>query len=582
MINFNKLKIAVGALLADEELPTQEKIREYIDMFRAQLTNREADELVRHFEAVHGVRMRDAAVLQEAEFEPWLGNARSSIDPYYWDRYKKFLANKEFSARVLATLDRDTDQILGHLENPKKDGAWDRRGMVMGHVQSGKTANYAGLICKAADAGYRVIIIIAGIHNNLRNQTQRRIDEGFIGFDSIAILKRERRNSQGVGRFNSRRSPAVFTTSRQDFKRTTADSVHLPLKNLSEPAVFVIKKNYKILKNLIEWLTAHNAQQGTDKVWEPMLLIDDEADNASINISSDPERVSRINGQIRKLLSLFGRSGYVGYTATPFANIFIDPDNDDEMLGDDLFPRDFIVSLDPPTNYFGATKVFMEDSERFVLPIDDYADLLPLKHRIHHQVTGLPDSLETAVRTFIVACAIRKVRGQVASHNSMLVNVSRFVNVQAQIRNAIHELVARIRSSVRINGGLPTDAAMSDPEVAALKRAFEALYATECEVSWQDIQKNLHDSVSPIKVIEVNSRASDPLDYAEHKKDGLNVIAVGGLSLSRGLTLEGLVVSYFLRNSMMYDTLLQMGRWFGYRNGYEKLCRVWMPEEAQG
>ena len=492
--------------------------------------------------------------------------------------------NRNLSAQVLATLDGDTDRTLGFLENPDEEGQWDRRGMVMGHVQSGKTANYTGLVCKAADAGYKVIVIIAGIHNSLRNQTQRRIDEGFIGLDSTGRMRGAipAQNLVGVGLFDSRRQPNSFTTSLRDFNKATANSVNVPLQNLAEPVVFVIKKNLNTLQNLTEWLTAKNAQRGTSTVRYPMLLIDDEADNASINIRRDQNEISRINGQIRKLLALFDRSCYIGYTATPFANIFIDPDSVDDMLGHDLFPRDFIVSLNPPDNYFGATRVFVEDAERVVQMVDDHADLLPLKHRIDHRVTDLPRTLKTAVRAFIVARAIRLARGQGGEHNSMLVNVSRFMNVQTQIRNEIHLLIAEIRRSVRVNAAMPPAQALRDPEIAALRQVFRDHYEDTGRPSWEDIQELLHESASPIPVVEVNSRSSGSLDYLDHDRAGLNVIAVGGLSLSRGLTLEGLMVSYFLRNSMMYDTLLQMGRWFGYRNGYEDLWRVWMPEEAQG
>ena len=586
MTDLEKLKTMVGALLG-RELPTQARIRELIDEARplcSDVTDEEAKELALWFETVHGVTMMDGAALQEKGFEPWLEDARAGIDPYYWERYRQLLVSRDFSNQVLATLASVTDRILGFLENPAKDGNWDRRGMVMGHVQSGKTANYTGLACKAADAGYKVIVIIAGIHNNLRNQTQHRIDEGLVGFDSAGAVKSAIPSQRlvGVGHFDSRRKPSSFTTSRRDFSKTIADSVGIPLQNLTEPVVFVIKKNTSTLKNLIEWLTAHNTRRGMATIREPMLLVDDEADNASINIRHRQDEVSTINRQIRQLLALFDRSCYVGYTATPFANIFIDPDSEDDMLGQDLFPRDFIVSLDPPDNYFGPTQVFTEDAERVLQTIDDHADMLPLTHLIDHPVISLPESLETAVRVFVVARAIRLARGQVGRHNSMLVNVSRFVHVQKQVRNELHALVDRIRGSVRVNGARPPAQAMSDPEIEALHQAFQNHYEDSCRVSWPAIQERLHESVSAITVVEVNSQASGSLDYARHGTTGLNVIAVGGFSLSRGLTLEGLVVSYFLRNSMMYDTLLQMGRWFGYRDGYEDLCRVWMSEEAQG
>ena len=588
--DLRQLETMARALLADlsaGELPTPEKIRECIKLAAAatpSVTDEQAEELAKQFEKIHGVTMDLGATLKEATFEEWLDDARSDINTFYWTRYKNLLAARRFSVQVLATLDSVTDKTLGLLENPLKEGKWDRRGMVIGHVQSGKTANYTGLICKAADAGYKVIIVIAGIHNNLRSQTQRRIDEGSIGFDTAKLLSNspEGQKIVGVGRFNSSRRPNAFTNSLRDFNKATATSVGIPLENLIEPAVFVIKKNSRTLTNLVDWLSEHNSKYGTSSISSPLLLIDDEADNASINIKKGRDEVSRINGQIRQLLKLFDRSCYVGYTATPFANIFIDPDNDHEMFGDDLFPRHFIVSLDPPDNYFSATRVFVNEEGRFVRYIEDNDDLLPLKHQITHAVTGLPPSLQTAIRAFVVARAIRLARGHVSEHNSMLVNVSRFTGVQKQMRNEIHAFVDQIRSNVRVNGAKPEIEALRDPEVSALHEVFAKEYADVRDISWSQIQAKLWESVSGVNVVEVNSRAPGSLNYPDHGTSGLNVIAVGGFSLSRGLTLEGLIISYFLRNSMMYDTLMQMCRWFGYRSGYEDLCRIWMAEEAEG
>ncbi len=580
MNDIERLQTMVRALLASE-LPTQDRIRKVIAEVRPacpRVTDEEAEQLAIKFEEIHVVQMTDGAALRTPDFEPWLGAARSGIEFYYWDRYRLLLEERGLSSQVLGGLENVTDRILGLLENPGKSGRWDRRGMVMGHVQSGKTANYIGVVSKAADAGYRVIIIIAGLQNKLRNQTQQRVDEGFIGFSSTSTG--HKRHAMGVGRHDSRRQPVAFTTSHKDFHKGIAQSLNLRLENLTEPAVFVIKKNTSTLRNLIDWLRTHNAELGTETIREPMLLIDDEADNASINIGHRMEKISRINGQIRELLNLFERSCYVGYTATPFANIFIDPDTEDEMVGHDLFPRDFIVSLDAPTNYFGPSRVFQDDV--FLNNLEDYADLLPTSHRKDHLVTELPESLREAVRLFIVARAIRLARGQRREHNSMLVNASRFIAVQRQIRNEIQSFVEQIRSNIRVNGAKREELAMRDPEIASLRRVFDDQYANTCEKKWQDVQAELHESVSAINIVEVNSQSAGSLDYVEHASNGLNVIAIGGLSLSRGLTLEGLIVSYFLRRSMMYDTLFQMGRWFGYRDGYEDLCRVWMPEEAQG
>ena len=585
MNDIDRLRVMVEGLLA-LELPTQARIRETIAEARPAcpgVTDVEAEDLALEFETVHGVRMTDGAALQDPEFEPWLDGARSDIDFYYWNRYRRLMAEKGLSGQVLGGLGNVTDRILGLLENPEKPGRWDRRSMVMGHVQSGKTANYIGVVTKAADAGYRVIIIIAGLQNKLRDQTQRRVDEGFIGFSSTAGGKHQlRRKIMGVGRYDSRHQPIAFTTSHRDFHKGIAESLNIRLQELRQPAVFVIKKNPNTLRNLIDWLKTHNAQLGTDTIREPMLLIDDEADNASINIKHRRDEISRINGQIRELLDLFERSNYVGYTATPFANIFIDPDTEDQMAGHDLFPRDFIVSLDPPTNYFGAARVFGDPADPVLRDVDDHEDLLPTSHKIDHVVTELPESLEEAVRVFVLARAIRLARGQDRSHNSMLVNVSRFVAVQQQVRNEIQTFVDRISSSVRINGARPVNEALEDPEIAELHRVYLEHYDSICGKSWSQIQALLHASVSAVSIVEINSRAAGSLDYSEYEASGLNVIAVGGLSLSRGLTLEGLTVSYFLRRSMMYDTLFQMGRWFGYRDGYDDLCRVWMPEEAQG
>ena len=541
-----------------------------------------AELLARRFEEKVSVKQTVGSVLTERGHQPWLNSARERIDPYYWDRYRRHLTQQGLPQSVVTTLDHVTDRILGLLQDPSTHGNWDRRGMVVGHVQSGKTANYTGLICKAADAGYKLIVVIAGVHNNLRNQTQRRIDEGFVGRDSARLLSMKDEMFVGVGNFDHRRRPVTFTNTSRDFNKATATSVGIPLQNLTEPAVFVIKKNSSTLRNLIEWLREHSATGGGSNIDEPMLLIDDEADNASINIRHGSGEASRINGQIRQLLQIFSRSCYVGYTATPFANIFIDPDTDDEMLGEDLFPRSFIVSLDPPSNYFGASAVFLENWDRHIRNIDDNDDYLPMRHPQDIAVSSLPASLEDALRAFVVGRAIRLLRGHERQHCSMLINASRFMNVQSQLRNEIHARLDAIKRSCRIYGAM-----------SAERRHWRIQRSKRCTMFGPGSSRIPNSigtmsnpvftkSASPITVVEVNSRSSGTLDYIGNQQDGLNVIAVGGFSLSRGLTLEGLMVSYFLRNSMMYDTLMQMGRWFGYRPGYEDLCRIWMPEEAQG
>ena len=575
-----------SAFLASRPSPTAEDVRQIIASLRQlptidEISDEEAEQLARRLEERISITQQLGSVLVERDHVPWLHAAKSRIEPYYWDRYRRHLVQEGIPNASVVTLDHVTDRTLELMSDPGREGPWDRRGMVVGHVQSGKTANYTGLICKAADAGYKVIIVIAGIHNNLRTQTQRRIDEGFVGRDSARLLSGQSDRLVGVGLFDCERRPVTFTNTLRDFNKSIATSVGIPLQNLIEPAIFVIKKNTHSLRNLTEWLREHSVRVGSDSIDEPMLLIDDEADNASINIRYGAGEVSRINGQIRQLLGVFDRSCYIGYTATPFANIFIDPDSDDEMRGEDLFPRSFIISLDPPSNYFGPPSVFLEDPDSHIRHIEDNEDCLPLRHRITLEIDGIPESLQDAIRLFVLARATRLARGQAGTHNSMLVNASRFTNVQRQLRNAIHDRLSNIQDSARLYGNLPPYDALDDPEIKELYNVWKEEYAST-EFEWVDVQARLHDAASPIRVIEINSTSSGSLDYNASKQNGLNVIAVGGFSLSRGLTLEGLVVSYFLRNSVMYDTLMQMGRWFGYRQGYEDLCRIWMPESARG
>lgn len=556
-------------------------------MFSGMVEDGDAEELARLIEEKYGISMGLGAVVDEVDFRPWLRDARinGEIGDFYWGRYRKLLNLKGLPKSVIDATDEVTDRVLDRLGDPKNMSPWSRRGMVVGHVQSGKTANYTGLICKAADAGYRLIVVIAGIHNNLRNQTQARIDEGFIGRDTGRLAHANRAQRQkiiGVGQFDQREFPVSLTNTLRDFNKATATTNTSQIRQYNVPVILVIKKNSSTLKNLLEWLKEHSVHQGTQMVRQPMLLIDDEADNASINTAYSRDEVTRINSQIRELLSLFHRSCYVGYTATPFANIFIDPDTDDEALKQDLFPRHFIIGLDSPSNYFGAQKVFLDARDRHVRLIGDNEDILPMKHKIGHPVDVLPDSLVRAVRAFIVARAIRNARGQQSSHASMLVNASRFTDVQGRLRSRVADVVGCIRDAVSVDGGKGR-AALKNPEIAALHEVWMAEYADAEGANWSEVQARLHEVLVAAKVVEVNaSKRSQPLDYDQRGEHGVTVIAVGGFSLSRGLTLEGLTVSYFLRNSMMYDTLMQMGRWFGYRPGYEDLCRVWIPADGVG
>lgn len=590
---FTKLKNSIEMDLFDGPLLTGEELREFIqdtNLLHAKrsppgVTDDEIEQLAREIEFKNGVKAGLGSVIDSEDFEPWLDDAKPSIEPFYWSRYQKLLLQSGLPKDVVISTDSVTDKILSRLGNPDKQVAWDRRGMVVGHVQSGKTANYTGLICKAADAGYRLIIVIAGIHNNLRNQTQARIDEGFIGRDTGKSQEKKTgpaRNIVGVGHFDPNKTPVSLTNTLRDFNTATASSNTSEIDSYKVPVVLVIKKNHRTLSNLLEWLKENSARGDQDMIDQPMLLIDDEADNASINTKYGKKLITTINGQIRDLLNMFHRSCYIGYTATPFANIFIDPDQDSEMDNEDLFPRDFIIGLDAPSNYFGPNKIFIDGLPDDGIPtwlryISDNEDVLPLKHKIDNEVPTLPDSLITALRAFLLTRTIRNLRGHKASHCSMLVNASRFTSVQGRLRNRLDDKLKSIQDAARIYGSAGSKA-LQDPEIAALHELWNHEYSST-EFEWPAIQSELLDAIAAAKVVEVNSHAND-LDYSDSGERGQTVVAVGGFSLSRGLTLEGLTVTWFLRNTMMYDTLMQMGRWFGYRGGYEDLCRIWMPPGA--
>ena len=502
---------------------------------------------------------------------PWVKSITDS-DWYFWDRYERYLLDeKGWERKVIKTMSEDTLKLLDMMVDPRPEsypnGA-DRRGLVVADVQSGKTSNYIGLMCRAADAGYKVIIVLAGIYNVLRGQTQVRIEEGFTGFDSTD-------NKQvGVGKISAKKRWNYGSTRIQDFGKSTMKALMGSAAGNSNSWVFVVKKNKSVLQSLNQWLDSHPNIEG------PLLLIDDEADNASINVKYAKDDISAINGLIRKLLRHFKKSSYVGYTATPFANILIDPAAQSDEEGSDIFPRSFIYTLEPSTTYFGSEKVFAGIDEDGTRPdhirfIDDIDKLLPAKHKKDYSVPYLPDSLRAAARTFVIASAIRVARGQESAHTTMMVNVSPYTAVQKQVTELIKDYVTDLRVSARAYALLPN--ALDSQEISDLYGTFQEEYSTE-GISWDEVRKRLYDVMLRIRVVLINSASKDALNYEAPNVE--HAIAVGGYRLSRGLTLEGLLVSYYSRNARAYDTLMQMARWYGYRPGYESLCRVWMTQDA--
>lgn len=556
---------------------------------------------------LYNVRQEEYKMLFDSERNtPWLMDFKANHqknDWKFWNRYTTYLQKtKNFAPKVIEEIDRLTDDILDKLYDPtiRNVKGIDKKGLVIGQVQSGKTANYTGLICKAADAGFNLIIVLAGIHNNLRSQTQHRLDEDFLGFDTKhdRAWRQDENNRIGVGVLDRNNTAISITTIDSDFKKSLTDSAGGVSFDVSNPILLVVKKNSTVLKRLNTWLLSQAEDINGEKkiINKSLLIIDDEADNASINTKKADEAPTAINGWIRKIAGQFYRFGYVGYTATPFANIFI------PLNKDDLFPRDFIINLPAPSNYIGAEKIFgtsleADEANNDLLPIvrkiDDYRKFFPDKHKLNDKPpASLPESLQTAIKCFIITCAIRIARGQENKHNSMLIHISRYLIWQNSLKEVIENLFLFYKRGIEQddNGVLKQFRAIfevdTDNYTSYCTTSQNILNSSLSNIDskikvhkWEEIKPCLYRAVQKVKIISINGKSTDTLEYYENEKTGISVIAIGGDKLSRGLTLEGLSVSYFLRASKMYDTLMQMGRWFGYRPGYVDLCRLFTSSE---
>jgi len=568
---------------ARQQQPTREEWIEIIasdPIMGPALDENKRMRLIRHIEHTIGVRQPHGAIVTDNQtYESWLPRRKPDVDFYYWNRLKDYLIDQDIlPPNVISTLDSDTDDVLDRSGNPESEKPhWDYRGMVIGNVQSGKTTNYSALITKAADTGYKVIILMAGITNSLRSQTQQRLDEYFIGRRSV--LNAQARSPLKIRSFGGLpiKEPVFGTTIEQDFNRPTAEAISgLAFSSLKEPIIFIIKKNKSVLENLNTWINDQAHGQTLDY---PVLMIDDEADNASINTSKNPGRTTAINTQIRVLLDKFTRSTYVGYTATPFANIFIEPESQDDLEEEDLFPKHFIKALSPPTNYCGASRIFNPKGDLHkstVRIVDDYVNILRLKHKKDDPLDILPPSLKEAIRVFVLARTIRHLRGDGKKHCTMMINVSRFNDMQSRVEDLVYIYLEDLKTAMRLYA--KSKDPLSNSHLSQLKKTFETEYAAG-NVNFTEILDNLHEAAITISVRTVNMRGGK-LDYERQSENGLHMIAIGGLALSRGLTLEGLVTTYLLRNVGASDTLMQMARWFGYRTGYEDLCRIYLPLSA--
>lgn len=499
---------------------------------------------------------------------------------YYWLTLRNYLLSyRNWPMASVRSLDDITNRILSQLSNPTSE-EFNIRGLVIGYVQSGKTANYTGLIAKAADVGYRLIIILSGIDNGLRRQTQIRLDKELVGYPNNPI--------GAVPLPPMGKQWHQFTTEdlNGDFRPGFANYGAL---QGTEPVLLVLKKNGSVLRRLLSWLD--NAPEEIRRTL-PVLLIDDEADQASIDtrgtyiaeneqIPEDYEDPSVINLLIRSLLQKFRKKCYVAYTATPFANILIPHDNYNPNLENDLYPKDFIIDLPKPDAYFGAEELF----GRFDPVNNDISGLdivrsIPQNELddLRHQ-NLLPPSLDLALVDFILAGASRIQRGQGDFPSTMLLHGSQLIVRQMQMKELVDQRFSELRDEWRYqrsHGIRERFIERWENEFRPITNSINPSY--DCQFS--KIEPNISPFFESIQVKVINSSTGELLDY--ENEPSIKAIAVGGNRLSRGLTLEGLLVSYFFRSTTMYDTLMQMGRWFGFRKGYEDLTRIYMTSEIAG
>ena len=592
------------------------EIKKQVDLFIKNIPSQIFTEIDKEF-IVKKVRinlrktMEDGNVLVDnSSFNPWYDERKGDIEDIYWNDYREYLYKEGWSEGpngTISSVDRSTRKILNNCADPLGNAS-KRRGMVVGNVQSGKTANYLGLVAKAADAGYKVIIIIAGMLEELRKQTQIRLEESFVGKDVIEGI------NVGVGTFTSRsqeKTPICMTNRSSDLRKSKIqNSSNLMNTTATAPYVIVVKKNAATLKNLNLKLDEIRINEDNQIVDRPMLLIDDEADNATIDLRSNSKNKKRknpskdidkllfpeedpsnydatnINAAIRKILKKFKISTYVGYTATPFANIFISPKNKNEILQEDLFPKDFLYYLEPANTYFGPTEAFIKERNKAFYNEISNEEItsgrgILIPHKKEYRLEEIPESLKECTYGFIISTSIRWLNGYENEHSSMLVNASSYSDTQKSIADVLWDYVQKISNGLKASTGLKESLAEKNSFYRDIKSVFDRKFQSSNDFDWKEIKKIIHKVASKIDVVHINRlKTSEKLNYEKYPK-GRIVIAVGGFSLSRGLTLEGLVASYYLRTSKMYDTILQMGRWFGYREDYEDLCRLYMTKKSK-
>ncbi|AJE32699.1 endonuclease [Corynebacterium humireducens NBRC 106098 = DSM 45392] len=580
-------------------------------------------------------------VIVEEDFRDWYTPEREKAHSSYWDDYAKMLSRNGWDAVSVDTVSEQARQVMRRIEDPTAEHYSSTRGLVVGYVQSGKTANFTAVAAKAIDAGYRLIIILAGTLDNLREQTQRRLDKELFGKEAVLDgrtvehmdareLRQEsyfvndeewdRSGNEPGGVFISH-GPNVgdmwfprirrLTTSRQDYQgsKSGVNPIEFFVPQPDKPTyhpdnlaampcmVAVVKKHSGVLKKLNSNLQQVGNRDSRFKDL-PVLIIDDESDQASINTKNntkvdakeEKERTA-VNGQITQLLQNCPRAQYVGYTATPFANVFVDPSDPE-----DLYPRDYVLMLNEPPAYRGATwfhdradfadnpeeaTVENSQSKAFIRDLEE-ADPFGPEEFDEVRSTELAECLDM----FVLTGAIKKYRehhspGLVFKHHTMLVHEGVGNDIHADARFKLDDLWRK--RGYNLGRPIPEMRSLFEKDLLPVMRVarynegykvpetYEELMPFILE-AYEEIMSDVIGSRTPILQVDTVGNDSPNFEIGRVWK-----VLVGGAKLSRGYTVEGLTVSYFRRKAGSADTLMQTGRWFGFRKGYQDLVRLYAP-----
>jgi len=521
-----------------------------------------------------------------------------------WQLYRKYLLNGSFRQESVDSIERSTIRILRRLRWATSQPDNPVKGMVVGHVQSGKTASMAGLISMSMDWGWNLIVVLTGTIENLRLQTNQRLMTDLNRGGNLGIRAIVRPSLQsGIG-----------DSSQELNFRQDSNQRHL----------IVSLKNATRLRNLKQWLERDTGILANMRI----LIIDDEADQASVDSTpADKEERTRINKLIVDLTRVKAKCvNYVAYTATPYANFL------NEAWPESLYPRNFIVALPQSTEHFGPKQVFgiaeteSEGGLNIVreIPPDDLRESSKITpppecmENLHaSSEAGLPKSLKDSVCWFLCATAAIRHHGDFRKPVSMLVHTSsrqihhtnvadaikawlcdKEVNHISACRQVWDDRISDLsleQFKVKLPDYVPKGDLTDYPAFEALEPQIRQLLNQITHINMEDTsggpEPQYHDGIH----ICIDNCANNGVnDEGEHVRllypkrnvlpglgDAPAFLVVGGSTLSRGLTIENLVSTYFLRSGSQMDTLMQMGRWFGFREGYELLPRIWMPEDTK-